>query len=57
VSGIVRTIGIAVIGAGYWGPNLTRNAQASEKGRLRWVCDLDREQAARAVGAGTARFA
>ena len=41
-------LGVAVIGAGYWGPNLVRNFQASPDWDLRWVCDLDR-------GAGRAR--
>jgi predicted dehydrogenase len=43
-------IGIAVVGAGYWGPNLIRNASASEDCDLRWVCDLDADRARRAVG-------
>jgi predicted dehydrogenase len=34
-------IGIAVIGAGYWGPNLVRNFQASSEFRLVTLCDLD----------------
>ena len=44
------TIGMGVIGAGYWGPNLVRNLRASPEVDLRWVCDLDRERAATAVG-------
>jgi predicted dehydrogenase len=43
------TAGVAVVGAGYWGPNLVRNFQASQSWDLRWICDLDREQAARTV--------
>ena len=43
-------IGIAVIGAGYWGPNLVRNLQASPEFRLRWLCDLDEERARRVLG-------
>lgn len=43
-------LGIAVVGAGYWGPNLVRNVQAFDGMRLRWVCDLDVERARRAVG-------
>jgi predicted dehydrogenase len=39
-----------VIGAGYWGPNLVRNFLACPETDLRWVADLDRERAARAVG-------
>lgn len=43
-------IGIAVIGAGYWGPNLVRNAQATPSLRLRHLCDLDVEKAQRVLG-------
>lgn len=43
-------IGIAVIGAGYWGPNLVRNAQATPSLRLRYLCDLDVEKARRVLG-------
>ncbi|MET7822417.1 Gfo/Idh/MocA family protein [Micromonospora zamorensis] len=45
-----RPIGIAVIGAGYWGPNLVRNFQGSTAFRLRWLCDLDVERARRVLG-------
>src|SRR5438067_2364493 len=41
---------VAVVGAGYWGPNLVRNFQASPVCDLRWVCDLDEHRARRAVG-------
>jgi predicted dehydrogenase len=43
-------IGVAVIGAGYWGPNLVRNLTASDRFDLRWVCDLDEDRARRTVG-------
>ncbi|MEN3307389.1 MAG: hypothetical protein V7603_3591 [Micromonosporaceae bacterium] len=43
-------IGIAVIGAGYWGPNLVRNFQASPAFHLRYLCDLDRARAVRVLG-------
>ncbi|HZA83431.1 MAG TPA: Gfo/Idh/MocA family oxidoreductase, partial [Actinomycetes bacterium] len=46
----MKPIGVAVIGAGYWGPNLVRNFLACPEADLRWVADLDRERAARAVG-------
>jgi predicted dehydrogenase len=46
----LKPIGIAVIGAGYWGPNLVRNFLACPDVDLCWVVDLDRERAARAVG-------
>jgi predicted dehydrogenase len=43
-------VGVAVIGTGYWGPNLVRNLTAAEQFDLRWVCDLDESRARRAVG-------
>jgi len=43
-------VGLAIIGAGYWGPNLVRNAATSEACDLRWVCDLDRSRAEHSVG-------
>ena len=32
----------AVVGLGYWGPNLARNVVASPKWELRWLVDADR---------------
>jgi predicted dehydrogenase len=46
----VEPIGLAVIGAGYWGPNLVRNAQATPGLRLEYLCDLDAERAHRVLG-------
>jgi predicted dehydrogenase len=46
----MKPIGIAVIGAGYWGPNLVRNVQATDALRLEWVCDVDLDRARRVVG-------
>src|ERR1700729_1640729 len=43
-------IGLAVIGAGYWGPNLVRSALATPELRLEWLCDLNIERAQRALG-------
>jgi predicted dehydrogenase len=43
-------IGVAVVGVGYWGPNLVRNLMASPSFRLRWLCDLDRSRAERVLG-------
>ncbi|WP_328468584.1 Gfo/Idh/MocA family oxidoreductase [Actinoplanes sp. NBC_00393] len=43
-------IGVAVVGAGYWGPNLVRNFQGSPAFRLRWLCDLDVDRAQRVLG-------
>lgn len=44
-------LGIAVVGAGYWGPNLIRNFRASDAWHLVAVCDLDAERAHRVLGA------
>lgn len=43
------TLGMAVIGAGYWGPNLVRNISSSAATSLHWLCDLDVERAAGVV--------
>src|SRR5450755_2698015 len=43
-------IGLAVIGAGYWGPNLVRTASATPELRLRWLCALDVERARNVLG-------
>jgi predicted dehydrogenase len=43
-------IGIAVVGAGYWGPNLIRNAQATPGFRVEYLCDLDEARARRVLG-------
>ena len=44
------TLRVAVVGAGYWGPNLVRNFRNSPTGTLVAVCDLDEARAARVVG-------
>ncbi len=44
-------VGIGVVGAGYWGPKLIRNFQASSETRVIGVCDRDPERLA-AVGRG-----
>ncbi|WP_235921622.1 Gfo/Idh/MocA family protein [Lentzea tibetensis] len=43
-------MGIAVVGAGYWGPNLVRNAQATPGLHLKYLCDLDVDRAERVLG-------
>ena len=43
-------IGIAVLGAGYWGPNLVRNVALSTETELKWVCDLDLARAEQLAG-------
>jgi predicted dehydrogenase len=45
--------GLAVVGAGYWGPNLVRTALATPGLRLGWLCDLDVERANAVLGAYT----
>ena len=42
--------GIAVVGAGYWGPNLVRNFSGASHSEVRWVCDLDGDLAASLAG-------
>jgi predicted dehydrogenase len=46
-------IGLAVIGAGYWGPNLVRTALATPALRLEWLCDLNIERARAVLGSST----
>jgi predicted dehydrogenase len=41
---------IAVIGAGYWGPNLVRNFRSNPHWDLVAVCDLDESRARRVIG-------
>ncbi len=36
------TVGVGVVGAGYWGKNLVRNFAAASGGKLLTVCDLER---------------
>ncbi len=31
----------ALIGVGYWGPNIARSLESTGRARLRWVCDKD----------------
>jgi predicted dehydrogenase len=44
------TIGLAIAGAGYWGPNLVRTALATPALRLDWLCDLQVERARAVLG-------
>jgi predicted dehydrogenase len=46
----VSSIGVAVVGAGYWGPHLLRNAQQVPDFQVRWLCDLDEERARAVLG-------
>ena len=43
-------IGIAVVGGGYWGPNLVRNAQRTPGLTLQYLCDLDAGRARDVLG-------
>jgi predicted dehydrogenase len=43
-------VGVAVVGAGYWGPNLVRNIQATPEFRLTALCDLNVERAQQVLG-------
>ncbi|QNN52179.1 Gfo/Idh/MocA family protein [Nocardioides mesophilus] len=49
----MKAVGVAVVGAGYWGPNLIRNVQASPETTLQWVCDIDEDRARRVLGEGS----
>jgi predicted dehydrogenase len=45
-----QPIGVAVVGAGYWGPNLVRNFAGCSEFQLTHVCDLDATRAQRVLG-------
>jgi len=42
-----RPLGVALIGYGYWGPNLLRNYMELPDAWIKWVCDLRPEQLAK----------
>jgi predicted dehydrogenase len=44
-----KSISVAVIGYGYWGPNLIRNFLETDGAQMAMCCDLDRERLARAA--------
>lgn len=46
----MTSLGVAVVGAGYWGPNLVRNFRGSPDWDLVAVCDLNEAAARRAIG-------
>ena len=46
----MKPVGVAIVGTGYWGPNLFRNFLGSERAELRWVCDLVGDRARKVVG-------
>ena len=37
-------VGVAVVGLGYWGPNLLRVLGDNLDASVRWICDLDSER-------------
>ena len=45
-----NSVGVAVVGAGYWGPNLVRNFLNCADTDLRWIIDLDVAKAEKLVG-------
>ena len=46
---VERPVNIAVIGLGYWGPNVLRNFQELEQAEVSYVCDLRPEPLAQAL--------
>lgn len=46
----MKPVGVAIVGTGYWGPNLFRNFIGSADVDLRWVCDLVPAKAQKVVG-------
>jgi predicted dehydrogenase len=50
VTTLKRPIGLAVVGAGYWGPNLVRNFASSPHYQLIWLCDIDKARAIQVLG-------
>ncbi len=45
--GRANPVGVAVIGLGYWGPNILRVLGDNPDVQVRWICDLDRERLSR----------
>jgi predicted dehydrogenase len=43
----VAPVGVAVVGLGYWGPNLLRVIGDNPDADVRWICDLDQERLAK----------
>ncbi len=42
-----QSIGVAVVGLGYWGPNLLRVLGDNLDAEVRWICDLDTQRLAK----------
>ena len=43
-----KPLSVALVGYGYWGPNLLRNYMELSDVRLKWVCDRDASKLGRA---------
>ncbi len=43
-TGRTGSIGVGVVGCGYWGPNHIRNLTANRRTRLVYACDLDQDR-------------
>ena len=41
---MTERINVAVVGLGYWGPNLVRALHDVEEAQVTWICDLDSDQ-------------
>src|SRR4051812_43309005 len=37
---LLRQLSVAVVGCGYWGPNLIRNFYENDQVQLKYICDL-----------------
>ena len=48
-NGALPPVGVAVVGLGYWGPNLVRNFHDVVDAEVRWICDL-RQDALDTIG-------
>src|SRR6201986_799872 len=42
--GLTDHVGVAVVGLGYWGPNLLRVLGDNLDAKVRWICDLDTDR-------------
>src|ERR1700744_5962872 len=45
--GLTDHVGVAVVGLGYWGPNLLRVLGDNLDAEVRWMCDLDTDRLAK----------
>ena len=52
---MTAAIGLTVVGAGYWGPDLVRSAMATPSFHLHWLCDLNEARSALVLGRSASR--